>query len=123
MSIILTLSVLVSNSQTFGIRSITNQKFGMRLDQSFKPINLRLSTTSYKPEGDYRTEFVVMLIAGVAMTTASILEGGYQYGTYSGPSNSGTYTIPPFWNQTPRQILFCTGISFTITGTIGTIRN
>ena len=66
---------------------------------------------------------ICLTIGGVAFTGAAILEGGYQYGTYvttspSTPTSSQkqTYVIPPFWKQTPRNIMLVVGCSLTITG-------
>jgi hypothetical protein len=64
-----------------------------------------------------------LTVGGVAFTAAAILEGGYQYGTYvtttpATPTSSPkqTYVTPPFWKQTPRNIMFVVGVSLTITG-------
>jgi len=66
-----------------------------------------------------------LTVGGVALTTAAIIEGGSQYGTYVNvaPTSSNgymttQYVTPPVYQQTPRNIMFCVGIGFTITGLI-----
>lgn len=79
--------------------------------------------------GDSKKDLGIgMTVGGVAFTTAAILEGGYQYGTYvttyAGTPNTSpkqTYVIPPVWKQTPRNIMFCVGVTLTITGLITAI--
>jgi hypothetical protein len=72
---------------------------------------------------DKKNTGIVLTVGGVAFTGAAILEGGYQYGTYVTTSPATTtsstkqsYVIPPFWKQTPRNIMFVVGCSLTITG-------
>jgi hypothetical protein len=85
-------------------------------------INLHLSS-SRKVGMDRKNSFICVFIAGLAFTTASILEGGVGYGTWSNSlsssSPSSTYVTPPFWKQTPRQIMMVVGVGFTITGGVG----
>jgi len=50
---------------------------------------------------------VCLAISGFAFTTAAILEGPYNY-----PPKT------PFFQQTPRQIMLCTGVTLTVTGLI-----
>lgn len=61
-----------------------------------------------------------LIIGGVSLTTAALLEGGSSYGTYiaTGPKNSNTtkYKVPAFLTQTPRNIMFFAGVTITITG-------
>jgi len=70
----------------------------------------------------------VLMISGVAFTTAAILETGQGYGTWvasptpNSPYNS-TYVTPGFWQQTPRNIMLVVGVSFTFTGLITQIHN
>jgi hypothetical protein len=66
-----------------------------------------------------------LTFGGVAFTGAAILEGGSQYGTYvnttpmnMGNSTTSSYVTPPFWKQTPRNIMFVAGVGITITGLI-----
>lgn len=68
--------------------------------------------------------FMVILLGGIAFTTASILEGGGNYGTWTSTPTTGspynqTYTTKPFLQQTPRNIMFFTGVGLTLTGIIG----
>lgn len=70
-----------------------------------------------------KTTGIGLTVGGVAFTGAAILEGGYQYGTYvttspatTTSSQKQTYVIPPFWKQTPRNIMLVVGCSLTITG-------
>lgn len=94
-----------------------------RLQTYYQPtpyvgVNLRLNTSkSYHDEDTRKAGFVCLFITGIAFTTAAILEGGYQYGSYQ----NGVYVTPSIWQQTPRQIMLCVGIGFTLVGGIGTI--
>jgi len=79
-------------------------------------------STGYSDENRKSTGICVM-VGGVAFTTAAVLEGGYQYGTYvvskpATPTSSQqvTYVVPPVYQQTPRNIMFCVGVGLTITG-------
>jgi hypothetical protein len=96
--------------------------------ESTKTIDLKLKTTTkYKSYEKDRTAGVGLLIAGLAFTTASILEGNGNYGTWTHTPNSTsqynqTYTTKPFMQQTPRQIMLFVGIGFTITGGILSIK-
>lgn len=82
------------------------------------------STESKKNTG------VGLLVGGVAFTAAAILEGPYNYGTYVTTSQSTptmsqkvSYVTQPVWRQTPRNIMFCVGITLTMTGLITAISN
>lgn len=75
----------------------------------------------YDPD---RESAMVLTLGGVSFTVASILQGGYQYGTWVDnptPKNPGnqTYVIPPFHKQTTRFITFSVGVTLTISGLIG----
>ena len=68
-------------------------------------------------------EGIVLTVGGVAFTAAAILEGNVAYGTYqvrqtSPTTQSHKYVTPPFLRQTPRNIMFGVGISFSIAGLI-----
>ena len=65
--------------------------------------------------------FSILLIGGVAFTTAALLEGSGSYGTWNSTGNGyhQTYTTKPFLQQTPRNIMFFTGIGLSLTGIIG----
>lgn len=86
-------------------------------------INLHLQATHSNYTDDTKKLGTVFFLAGLAFTTAAILEGNANYTTYS---NSGSYhsssTTKPFWQQTPRQIMLVTGIGFTLTGGLLMIR-
>lgn len=89
-------------------------------------VDLRLGSTKkdkFNPE-DRKKAFTVVFLAGLAFTAASILEGDYNYGTYQSSPNktsnyNTTYVTKPFWQQTPRQIMLCVGIGFTLVGGVG----
>ena len=70
---------------------------------------------------DRRTTGLVLLLAGLAFTTASILENDGAYGTWSNNPQPGntynqTYSTKPFIQQFPRNIMLFVGIGFTLTG-------
>ena len=70
---------------------------------------------------DRRTTGLVLLFAGVAFTTASILENDGAYGTWTKNPQPGnpynqTYSTKPFIQQFPRNIMLFVGIGFTLTG-------
>ena len=90
-------------------------------------VNLNINTSKgrdrFNPE-DRKRAFAVTFLAGLVFTAASILEGDYNYGTYQSSPNktsnyNTTYVTKPFWQQTPRQIMLCVGIGFTLVGGIG----
>lgn len=115
-------SLSIDNSLAFNSSLI--HKTSLYQDD-FSKVNLRMSSSrsnKYVDRDERKATFAGIFIAGLAFTTASILEGGYQYGTYvstPGNPNSSTYVTPPFWKQTPRQIMFCIGVGFTLTGGFG----
>ncbi len=66
---------------------------------------------------------IVLAVGGVAFSAAAIIEGPHNYGTWNhNPNNTSsynmTYTTPPFWKQTPRNIMLGVGLTLTITGLI-----
>lgn len=93
-------------------------------------VNLRINTINTSnnryDSDDRKKAFTVLFLSGLAFTTAAILEGDYNYGTYRPSPNttSGyntTYTTKSFWQQTPRQIMLCVGVGFTLVGGIGMV--
>ena len=88
-------------------------------------VNLHLNRSFYEGyETEMKNAFLALFVSGLAFTTASLLEGNSQYGTWVStpqPNNPYhmTYVTKPFWQQTPRQVMFCIGIGFTITGGVG----
>lgn len=85
-------------------------------------IDLKLSMYKDKPDNRKLNSNIVM-IAGLSFITASILEGNYNYGTWSKtPTSSSpynqTYTTKPFIQQLPRSIMCFTGVALTLTGGI-----
>ncbi len=71
---------------------------------------------------------IVLVISGVAFTTAAILETSQSYGTWKANPSPGnpynnTYVTKPFWQQTPRNIMLVVGVSFTFTGLITMANN
>lgn len=101
-------------------------KYTFNTPRVYKPItyvNLNLHKDKFSHE-DKKKAFAVLFLAGLAFTTASALENDGAYGTYQSSPNktsnyNSTYTTKPFWQQTPRQIMMCLGIGFTIVGGVG----
>ena len=84
-------------------------------------INLKMSMYKDNSSDDKITSGLILLIAGVAFTTASILENEDAYGTWTKNPQPGnpynqTWTTKPFIQQFPRNIMLVVGIGFTITG-------
>lgn len=84
---------------------------------------LGFSQSYYSPNKMYndKNAGIVLTVAGVTFTAAALLQGGYDYGTWQTTTKPGniqvnTYVKPPFMKQTPRQIMFFTGISLTFVG-------
>jgi hypothetical protein len=77
-------------------------------------LNMRGGGSYYEP----RDGALVLLISGLAFTTAAILEGTIHYGTYlgNGPNSPGPYYVKPFMQQFPRNIMLFVGIGFSLTG-------
>jgi len=58
-----------------------------------------------------------LIIGGVSLSTAMVLESQSSYGTYNQVTkNSVNYVTPPFYKQFPKNVFFVVGIGFTITG-------
>lgn len=75
---------------------------------------------------NYVTVGFGMMLGGVVFTGASILEGNKNYVTYKpNPNNpnSPIQVVTPFWQQTPRQIVFTFGVGLTVTGLITMLVN
>lgn len=84
--------------------------------------NINAQTRRQSTERDNKNG-IVLTTGGVTFTAAAILEGPGNYGTWSHTPNSTstynmTYATKPFWQQTPRNIMFVTGLTLTITGLI-----
>lgn len=77
-------------------------------------LNMRGGNSYYEPKDGA----LVLLISGLAFTTAAILEGTIHYGTYlgNGPNSPGPYYVKPFMQQFPRNIMLFVGIGFSLTG-------
>lgn len=78
--------------------------------------------TSYSDE-THKNTGICLTVGGVGFTAAALLECGSSYGTnvVTKPSTSTasqqvSYVTPPFWQQTPRNIMFVVGCTLTITG-------
>jgi len=83
-------------------------------------INLHLETKRVVDYGmSKKAGYTSLLILGIGFISTSILTNSYAYGNYQ----NGQYTVPPFWQQTPRVVILCLGIGLTTTGTIGLINN
>lgn len=72
-------------------------------------LNLGLKNGIYGRDIDSKTTFTVLFVSGLAFTAASLLEDPYSYDS--------------FWQQTPRQIMFCVGVGLTLGGGIGMIKS
>lgn len=77
-----------------------------------------ISQRSYGYNNSEKKEFgAAMIIGGVGLSTAMILEDAHSYGTYNQTTkNSYNYVTPPFYKQFPKNVFFVVGIGFTITG-------
>lgn len=113
---------------------VSSLKYGLntpKLETYYQPsryvgVNLHLDSKTYTGDNKdkKKNSFAALLVGGILFTTAAILEGDSQYGTWVStpqPNNPyhATYVTKPFWQQTPRQIMFCVGVGFTLTGGIG----
>ena len=100
------------NPKKIDLNNHTNYQVDLHLNMISKPKD--------KFDYDYKSTGVCMLIAGVAFTAASILEGDSQYGTYISTTSSNTttykYVVPPFYQQQPRFTMFLIGVGFTLGG-------
>ena len=109
-----------------GNDSICDVKSKILLPKSnfnFNTQKINLNIVKYKDNSsdDKITSGLIFLIAGVAFTTASILENEDAYGTWTKNPQPGnpynqTYTTKPFIQQFPRNIMLVVGIGFTLTG-------
>jgi hypothetical protein len=89
------------------------------------------SQNHYKSDGDLnKQKGYGFIIGGVAFSTAAILEGGSQFGTNvlvtpTTPTSMAKYkyVTPPFWKQTPRNVMFAFGVTLTITGVFTVLLN
>ena len=72
-------------------------------------VDLRLSQINnrFDPENGKKVA-MVFFISGLAFTTAALLED--------------PYSLDTFWQQTPRQIMFCVGVGFTLGGGVSLLR-
>ncbi len=131
---VLTIIFLLTTMLSFGqndvfAMNITKPKsvvFTNTDNSSNYKIDLKINTR-YKNESKDRSAGLGLFIAGLAFTTAAILEGNGNYGTWTRNPNSTsqynqTYTTKPFMQQTPRQIMLFVGIGFTLTGGILSIK-
>jgi hypothetical protein len=109
-----------------GNDSICDVKSKILLPKSnfnFNTQKINLNIVKYKDNSsdDKITSGLIFLIAGVAFTTASILENEDAYGTWTKNPQPGnpynqTWTTKPFIQQFPRNIMLVVGIGFTLTG-------
>ena len=109
-----------------GNDSICDVKSKILLPKSnfnFNTQKINLNIVKYKDNSsdDKITSGLILLIAGVAFTTASILENEDAYGTWTKNPQPGnpynqTWTTKPFIQQFPRNIMLFVGIGFTLTG-------
>ncbi len=81
-------------------------------------IDLHLKSNSLRVDDDWKTSGACLLIAGLAFTTAAILEGNANYGTYVNGSKpfTTTYVTPPLHRQQPRFTMLLVGGGLTIGG-------
>jgi hypothetical protein len=127
---ILISTISISQNDLFAMNTSCNTNHNsiiFKQPEIYHPIDLKLGKYKYKDPADAKNVGIAILLAGIAFTTASILEGGSQYGTYVNGtginSNTTTYVTPPFWKQTPRQIMLCAGVALSLTGIITIARN
>jgi hypothetical protein len=109
-----------------GNDSICDVKSKILLPKSnfnFNTQKINLNIVKYKDNSsdDKITSGLILLIAGVAFTTASIIENEDAYGTWTKNPQPGnpynqTWTTKPFIQQFPRNIMLVVGIGFTLTG-------
>lgn len=128
---LLTLIFVMTTMLSFGQNDVfamnTTKRNFNTYNVGSQTIDLKLKTTKYRNSEKDRSAGVGLLIAGLAFTTAAILEGNGNYGTWTSTPNSTsqynqTYTTKPFMQQTPRQIMLFVGIGFTLTGGILSIK-
>jgi len=86
---------------------------------AFNLSDAQSSRRSYRYEN--KNSGWVLTLSGFTFTTAAILEGNKNYTTYVRNGNQVQKYTKPFLSQTPRQIVFFTGITLTFTGLITTI--
>ena len=122
---LLLVSGLIYSQNNIGDRNsytATTLRYGLNVPRT-PYINLNLGTPGYYGQTiDKKTAFAIIFISGIGFMTASLLENGYPYGTYSSNQYNSTYIQKPFWQQTPRQIMFGVGLGFTIIGGVGMIK-
>ena len=98
--------------------------FKSKPEYNFNTQKINLKLIMYKDNSssnDIKTGGLILMVAGLAFTTSSIIEGNYNYGTWSknpqpGNSYNQTYSTKPFIQQFPRNIMLVAGIGFTIAG-------
>jgi hypothetical protein len=113
---ILFLNVSGQNSSIF--KKSTNDLFAMNVQFKSKKIDnvnyasdkmkIDMRYLKYKDANENKTAGLILLISGIAFTTASILE-------------SGDFTI--YQGETSRQIMLGVGIGLTITGAGISLKN
>lgn len=127
---LLTLIFVMTTMLSFGqngllAMNMTKSDFIHKSEFNAQSVNLRMP--KYRNESKDRSAGVGLIIAGLAFTTAAILEGNGNYGTWTSSPNSTssynqTYTTKPFMQQTPRQIMLFVGVGLTISGGILSIK-
>lgn len=113
---LLTISLLLLSTLVFCKTPPTRSIIFIK--QENKKINLHLPKGVKNYETNWKANGACLLVAGLAFTTASILEGGSQYGTYKPVPNSYTQTYyqPPFYQQQPRFTMFLVGVGLSLGG-------
>jgi hypothetical protein len=126
---ILISTISLSQNDLFAMNTSHNTNHNsliFKQPEIYHTIDLKLGKYKYKDPADAKNVGIAILLAGIAFTTASILEGGSQYGTYVNTginSTTSTYVTPSFWKQTPRQLMLCAGVALSLTGIITIVRN
>ena len=123
MKTIITLLLLSITSIVIARRDSINI-FKSKPGYNFNTQKINLKLIMYKDNSssnDIKTGGLILMVAGVVFTTASILEGNYNYGTWSknpqpGNSYNQTYKTKPFIQQFPRNIMLVVGVGLTLTG-------
>lgn len=127
MKTIITLLLLSITSIVIG-RGDSINIFRSKSDYNVHKIDLKIKMYKYNTHDDLKTKAYILIVGGLAFTTASILEGNYNYGTWSnspqpGNSYNQTYKTKPFIQQFPRNIMLGVGIGLSLTGVGILIKN
>lgn len=110
-----------------GNDSICDVKSKILLPKSNFNLNIQkinLNIVKYKDNSSSDDKIIsglILMLGGIAFTTASIIQNDDAYGTWTKNPQPGnpynqTYKTKPFFEQFPRNIMFVVGVGFTLTG-------